>query len=142
VHVVSSAFPYELDRLLDLVDDTLGVVVVVDLVPASNKGLDRGEADLAPEVDRLARAVAAVDDLIAGIRPEQWSAPTPCTEWTVRQLIAHLIGMNRVFIALLNDEPMPQPAAPPGEADLVGAFGDSAATLQAAFDRPGVLERT
>jgi uncharacterized protein (TIGR03086 family) len=109
---------------------------------ASNKGVDRSDADHAPEVDRLARAFAAVDDLVAGIRPEQWSARTPCSEWTVRQLIAHLIGMNRVFIALLNDEPMPRPAAAPVEADLVGAFGDSAATLQAAFDGPGVLERT
>jgi uncharacterized protein (TIGR03086 family) len=109
---------------------------------ASNKGVDRSDADHAPEVDQLARAFAAVDDLVAGIRPEQWSARTPCSEWTVRQLIAHLIGMNRVFIALLNDEPMPRLAAAPVEADLVGAFGDSAATLQAAFDRPGVLERT
>jgi uncharacterized protein (TIGR03086 family) len=109
---------------------------------APNKGVDRSDADHAPEVHQLARAFAAVDDLIAGIRPEQWSAPTPCSEWTVRQLIAHLIGMNRVFIALLDDEPMPRRAAAPVEADLVGAFRDSAATLQAAFDRPGVLQRT
>jgi uncharacterized protein (TIGR03086 family) len=109
---------------------------------ASDKGVDRSDAGLAPEVDQLARAFAAVDDLIARIRAEQWSASTPCSEWTVRQLVAHPIGMNRVFIALLNDEPMPRPAAPPAEADPVGAFRDSAATLQAAFDRPGVLERT
>jgi uncharacterized protein (TIGR03083 family) len=76
---------------------------------ASNKGVDHSDADHAPEVDQLARAFAAVDDLVAGIRPEQWSARTPCSEWTVRQLIAHLIGMNRVFIALLDDEPMPRP---------------------------------
>jgi uncharacterized protein (TIGR03083 family) len=81
---------------------------------ASNKGVDRSDADHASEVDQLARAIAAVEDLIASIRPEQWSAPTPCSEWTVRQLVAHLIGMNRAFVALLDDEPMPRPAASPG----------------------------
>jgi len=110
---------------------------------ASSKGIDRSDADYQHEVDQLTRAFAAVDDLIASIRPEQWSALTPCSEWTVRRLVAHLIGMNRVFVALLNDEPMPRLAgAPPVEADPVGTFRDSAVALRAAFDQPGVLERT
>jgi len=42
--------------------------------------------------------------LISTVQPEQWSTPTPCTDWTVRRLVDHLIGMNRVFAALLADE--------------------------------------
>jgi uncharacterized protein (TIGR03083 family) len=45
-------------------------------------------------VEDLARACEAVGDLIAEIRPEQWKAPTPCTEWNVRDVVNHLVGMD------------------------------------------------
>ena len=32
-------------------------------------------------IDDLARASSAMSDLLDKITPEQWSAPTPCTEW-------------------------------------------------------------
>jgi pimeloyl-ACP methyl ester carboxylesterase len=48
-------------------------------------------------LDQLDRSSAAVAGLISSIRPEQWAAPTPCTDWTVRELVGHLVGMNRVF---------------------------------------------
>lgn len=94
------------------------------------------------ELDQLARAFAAVDVLIADIRPEQWSAPTPCPEWTVRRLVAHLTGMNRVFVALLADQSPPRPGDTPEDADPVSAFRTSADALQTAFAAPGVLERS
>jgi uncharacterized protein (TIGR03086 family) len=50
--------------------------------------------------------------------------------------------MNRVFAALLSDEPPPQRAADHTEDDPVGAYRDSAARLQAAFEQPGVLDRS
>src|SRR5664279_276664 len=50
--------------------------------------------------------------------------------------------MNRVFAALLSDEAPPRPVADHIEDDPVGAYRDSAARLQAAFEQPGVLERT
>jgi uncharacterized protein (TIGR03086 family) len=60
----------------------------------------------------------------------------------VRRLVDHLIGMNRVFAALLSDEPPPQPAADNIEDVPVGAYRDSAAMLLSEFEQPGVLERT
>jgi uncharacterized protein (TIGR03086 family) len=60
----------------------------------------------------------------------------------VTQLVNHLIGMNRVFAALLAGEPPPpRPPADHVEDDPISAYGDSAATLQTAFGQPGVLER-
>jgi uncharacterized protein (TIGR03086 family) len=101
------------------------------------------EPERAPLVEKLDRAFDAVAGLISDIRADQWSAPTPCTDWTVRQLVNHLIGMNRVFAALLADEPPPpRPSADHAEDDPVASYRDSAVTLQAAFGRPGVLERT
>ena len=95
-----------------------------------------------PLVGDLDRAFDAVGALIQKVRPDQWSAPTPCTDWTVRRLVDHLIGMNRVFTALLADEPMPpRPAADHFESDPLGTFRETAAALQAEFASPGVLDR-
>ncbi|PZS37546.1 MAG: TIGR03086 family protein [Pseudonocardiales bacterium] len=95
-----------------------------------------------PSVDQLARALSAVGQLIAEIQPEQWAAPTPCTDWTVRELVAHLVGMNLVFAALLSDQAPPERGTDRLGDDPAGAYLDSAAAMQAAFDQPGVLERT
>jgi uncharacterized protein (TIGR03083 family) len=73
--------------------------------------VERSDVERPAGVEPLGRAFAAVGDLITKVRPEQWSAPTPCTDWTVRQLVDHLIGMNRVFAGLLADEP-PHVAGP------------------------------
>src|SRR2546421_3526539 len=96
----------------------------------------------APSVEDLARACEAVGDLIAEIRPEQWTAPTPCTEWNVRDLVEHLVGMDLVFAALIEGEPMPERGADRLGDDPAGAYRSSSASLQAAFSRPGVLERS
>ena len=93
-------------------------------------------------VDQLGRAFGAVGELISNVRREQWSAPTPCTDWTVRQLVNHLIGLNRVFAALLTDEPAPRRGDDIADDNLVRAYRESAATLQTAFSQTGVLERS
>src|ERR1700729_1000802 len=100
------------------------------------------DAEHEPLVEQLGRAFDAVAGLVSNIRADQWSAPTPCTDWTVRQVVNHLIGMNRVFAALLAGQPPPpRPPADHTEDDPAGAYRDSAAALLAAFGRPGVLER-
>ncbi len=51
----------------------------------------------------LDRAIASGGVAIAGVRPEQLTDPTPCTEMNVRALLAHLIGVldRVVLIAML-----------------------------------------
>ena len=93
-------------------------------------------------VDGLARASAAIGDLIDRIAADQWMAPTPCTEWNVRDLVNHLVGMNLVFVALFEGSSMPERGADRLGADPAGAYHRSAAALQAAAALPGVLERS
>jgi len=93
-------------------------------------------------LDQLRRSLAAVDALIDKIRPGQWSSPTPCTEWDVRRVVDHLVGMNRVFAAMLAGDAPPQRGDDPAVEALPQAFRDSAAALLDAFTRPGVLERS
>ncbi|HEY2273847.1 MAG TPA: TIGR03086 family metal-binding protein [Jatrophihabitantaceae bacterium] len=92
-------------------------------------------------VDDLARSFDAVGALVARVRPDQWSAPTPCSDWSVRALVDHLIGMNRVFSALLAGQPPPRPTADHVEHDPVGAYRDTAAALLSAFSAPDILDR-
>lgn len=93
-------------------------------------------------VQDLARACGAVGDLIAEVGPGQWSAPTPCTEWSVRDVVNHLVGMDLVFAALIEGDPMPERRADRLGDDPARAYRASNASLQAAFARPGVLERS
>jgi uncharacterized protein (TIGR03086 family) len=93
-------------------------------------------------IDGLARATAATGDLIDRITAEQWTAPTPCTEWSVRDVVDHLVGMNLVLAALFEERPMPVRGADRLGADPAAAYRRSAAALLAAAARPGVLERT
>lgn len=93
-------------------------------------------------VEDLDRATAAVADLIASIRPEQWKEPTPCTEWDVRGVVAHLVGMDLVFAAMIGGGPMPERGADPLGDDPAGAYRASSAALLAAFSAPGVLEQS
>jgi uncharacterized protein (TIGR03086 family) len=80
--------------------------------------------------------------LIDRIAADQWTAPTPCTEWSVRDLVNHLVGINLVFVAMFEESPMPERGADRLGADPAGTYRRSAAALQTAAARPGVLERT
>jgi uncharacterized protein (TIGR03086 family) len=88
------------------------------------------------------RACGAVGGLINRVDPDQWTTPTPCSEWNVRDVVNHLVAGNRVFAALLDGGPMPERAADHVGDDPVAAYQASAVALCDAFGRPGALERS
>ncbi len=83
-----------------------------------------------------------MSDLIEQIAADQWTAPTPCAEWNVRDLVSHLVGLNLVFVAMLEGSAMPERGTDRLGADPAGAFRQSAVALQAAAALPGVLDRS
>jgi uncharacterized protein (TIGR03086 family) len=49
--------------------------------------------------DLLARAMATGVAVVAGVRPEQMALPTPCSDFDVRGLIAHLVAvLDRIVV--------------------------------------------
>jgi uncharacterized protein (TIGR03086 family) len=90
----------------------------------------------------LQEPLRAFEQLITAVRADQWMAPTPCTEWNVRQLVNHVVRGNRMFAAALRGEP-PPPAEPSdvlGD-DPVAAFRAASSEVLEAFGQPGAMER-
>jgi uncharacterized protein (TIGR03086 family) len=78
------------------------------------------------------RAVAVVE----GVRPDQLEWPTPCSEWSVQQLIDHLVGGAEYLLAAAT-------GAERGPSD--GALGTDYRTsvdrVLTALELPGAMER-
>lgn len=81
-HLVAKSRPVELtERLVAYLDDGKPS----DELGATEVGFD--VADAAAEMRRVA----------AGVRDDQLDAPSPCADWTVRDLAAHVCGLTRAF---------------------------------------------
>jgi uncharacterized protein (TIGR03083 family) len=51
-----------------------------------------------PIAMRLARTeYQRVTDAVDALQSEDWTRPTDCTAWNVRQLVAHIVGMTNLF---------------------------------------------
>jgi len=80
--------------------------------------------------ERYARIAAGLDRPVRGIDTNAWSRPSPCTEWTVRDVVAHVVSVHRHVVAGLDASAPPPPATDP---DLVAAW--TAATAEVAMSR-------
>jgi uncharacterized protein (TIGR03083 family) len=52
---------------------------------------------MSDEIDMLDRTTSAVENLLADFDKELLAAPTPCTEWTVSDLLDHLVMGARML---------------------------------------------
>lgn len=78
------------------------------------------------------RAQDAFAGVLARVSPDQFGAPTPCSEWTIWDLIDHVIGGNE-RVGQWAASPM-QPQARPD--DTVAAHRASALAAQSVFAGP------
>ncbi|WP_216908878.1 TIGR03086 family metal-binding protein [Nocardia noduli] len=49
----------------------------------------------------LAESYRALEDAVAGVGDDQWQSPTPCSEWTVTQVVQHAAGDQLAYAASL-----------------------------------------
>ena len=78
------------------------------------------------------RAQDAFAGVLANVSPDQLGAPTPCSEWAIRDLLEHVIGGNEQ-VGLWAESPIEPPARPD---DIVAAHRAAAAAAQEVFARP------
>jgi uncharacterized protein (TIGR03086 family) len=95
------------------------------------------------DVGMLDRACAIADRIMSRVSPEQLADPTPCSEWTVQELMEHMVASTDFFADAAEHgavgEDRSWPDYPPEE--LLEAHGRQARRLMAAFRAPGVMDR-
>lgn len=92
------------------------------------------------EVRELYRRVA--DDFgvrLAGVQPGQWDAGTPCTEWDVRALVAHVIAIHGRVRAALGDVELAEADA---KGDLLAQWSSARQSVLAAVTDPAQAQQT
>jgi uncharacterized protein (TIGR03086 family) len=97
-------------------------------------------------VDLFRRSQAEFTDRVRRIRPGQWSATTPCSDWDVRALVNHVVG-EELWVVPLFDGATIAEVGDRFDGDLLGAdpvqVADEAADAAAAtVAEPGALTRT
>jgi len=63
----------------------------------------------AARADRYARLSQRFADLVAGVPDDVWQAPTPCPDWTVRELVSHVVESPAMFEQLVGRTLHPHP---------------------------------
>jgi uncharacterized protein (TIGR03086 family) len=95
----------------------------------------------------LQRAVDDAGRLVDRVTPDELVNPTPCTEWTVRDLINHVTGGATMFAmsaeqGSVPDEEMGRLMTSDNlGTDYKAAFHTATARAMAAFQKPGILEQ-
>jgi uncharacterized protein (TIGR03086 family) len=96
-----------------------------------------------PELNRSVLDV--VDRLVAPVRADQLDRPTPCTKWSLGDLLRHMVGQHRGFAAAARgDRTALDSRVWEGEAlgpDPAVTYLAAAAEARAAFAEPGLLDR-
>ncbi|MEU9129439.1 TIGR03086 family metal-binding protein [Kitasatospora sp. NPDC048540] len=97
-------------------------------------------------LERYTEAVEEFGRLVGMVLARQWGLPTPCTEWTVRDLVNHLTAEQLWVPEMLAGLTVSQ-VGPRYQGDVLGddpaeAWDSAVRAATAAFTAPGALDRT
>lgn len=105
----------------------------------------RSPGGQAGRMEMFRLACTGFERILESVQDEQWTWPTPCAEWNVRQLVNHMTRGNLNYAGLARGGSAVEFAAPRnvdalGD-DPVGAFVASVRECTTAFAEPGVPQR-
>ncbi|MFD3549725.1 TIGR03086 family metal-binding protein [Streptomyces sp. NPDC058655] len=97
-------------------------------------------------LERHAEALRLFGERVRAVTDDQWDAPTPCAEWTVRDLVNHVTGEQLWAERLVSGRTVEE-VGDELSGDLLGddpvaAWDRASAAARAAFAAPGALDRT
>lgn len=93
--------------------------------------------------EQLEHLLPTLNALVDRIEPEQLDNPTACAEFTVRDVLDHMIVLGGSFSYWFRGEEAPALAAPPADGTVPAArFRTTMDALLDAVRSPGALDRT
>ena len=81
--------------------------------------------------DRYRRLSSGFSALIATVPPDRWASPSPCEDWTVRDVVVHVIDSQGIFLRLVHSDLVPGPEVAD---DPAGAWLAASAQTQRGLD--------
>ena len=89
-------------------------------------------------------ALGSTRQFVVGVRDDQWALPTPCGDWSVRELVNHIVAGNLWAAELANGRTIDDVGSDlDGDVlggDPVAAYDASADAAASAFEAPGALD--
>ena len=98
---------------------------------------------MADPVDIFTRAVNQTGRIVHGVQEDQFGGGTPCSDWTVRDLLNHIVIGAQQFDAAIRGDGFDLAAYGKDAIgdDPFGVWERAAAALTTALSRPGVLDQ-
>ncbi len=100
-----------------------------------------------PLLARHFQALELFTARVHAVGAEQWRGPTPCTEWSVRDLVNHLTAEQLWAVPLVRDGAIVEAVGDAFDGDVLGpapaaSWDTAAAAAREAFAAPDALDRT
>ena len=112
---------------------------------SSTQSNDSTDSTRGPNTDPrpiLDRAIVTGGVVIAGVRPEQLTGPTPCTDMNVRALLTHLVGvLDRVAALGIGEDPFAVTETAVADDRWVDAWHAAGRRAAEAWSDDAVLDR-
>jgi uncharacterized protein (TIGR03086 family) len=87
--------------------------------------------------DRYRSAAAQFTQKVESVPEERWESPTPCEDWTVRDVVRHVVDSSGLFLGFIRRE---LPSGPEVQEDPRGAWINARDAVQAALDDPEIAQ--
>jgi uncharacterized protein (TIGR03086 family) len=97
----------------------------------------------ASRVELLTRACASTSSILEAVHPGQLALSTPCRDWSVGDLIEHIVRTADFFGDLAERGSSPEEREWPtyADGDFLGSFGEQARRVLAGFSTAGAMKR-
>jgi uncharacterized protein (TIGR03086 family) len=83
--------------------------------------------------DRIAHLSDEFETVINNVPPDAWSNPSPCSEWTARGVVHHIVDVHGMMLRPLQRQLSP---APDVDDDPIGAFRAARADVATVLAEP------
>jgi len=88
--------------------------------------------------DRYRRVAEGFADRVAAVPDDRWSSPSPCEDWTARDVVRHIVDVHHMFLGFIDEAAEPTVSV---DDDPLGAFTEARDTVAAALEDPRTATR-